>query len=327
MPTTVLSAILAALVLLGGGCAAPRIKLFPSQTDPLQEFTLEGRTEEKILVIPVRGVISNSPEEGLIRTRPSMVQEVVSHLRKAAADPQVRAVVLQINSPGGSVTGSDILYHEIMRFKEERKIPVTAAMLDVAASGGYYIALPADHIMAHPTTVTGSVGVIFIRPKVSGLMDKIGVGVEVSKSGVNKDIGSPFRPATPEEQSLMNAMTDELGKRFSDLVRLHRHAGAAALAEIATARVFLAERAVSLGLVDAIGYMPDALQEARKRAGLPDTARIVIYRRTENPNDNIYNPVTSYEGGRPGALLDLGLPRISPSHQAGFYYLWLPATE
>lgn len=327
MPTTILSLITAALILLGSGCAAPRIKLFPSQTDPLQEFTLEGRTEEKILVIPVRGVISNSPEEGLIRTRPSMVQEVVSHLRKAAADPQVRAVVLQINSPGGSVTGSDILYHEIMRFKEERNIPVTAVMLDVAASGGYYIALPADHIMAHPTTVTGSVGVIFIRPKVSGLMEKIGVGVEVSKSGANKDIGSPFRPATPEEQALMNAMTEQLGKRFNDLVLLHRKAGAAALAEIATARVFLAERAVSLGLVDGVGYMPDALQEARKRAGLPDTARVVIYRRTENPNDNIYNPLTSYEGGRPGALLDLGLPRFTPSHPAGFYYLWLPATE
>ncbi len=327
MPTTILSLILAAVILLGSGCAAPRIKLFSSQTDPLQEFTLEGRTEEKILVIPVRGVISNSPDEGLIRTKPSMVQEVVSHLRKAGEDPMVKAVVLQINSPGGSVTASDILYHEIMRFKAERKIPVVAAMLDVAASGGYYIALPADHILAHPTTVTGSVGVIFVRPKVSGLMEKIGVGVEVSKSGVNKDIGSPFRPATSEEQALMNAMTEQLGKRFNDLVLLHRKADPAALAEVATARVFLADRALSLGLVDAIGYMPDALQEARQRAGLPANARVVVYRRSENPNDNIYNPVTSYEGGRPAAWVDLGLPRLTSPHPAGFYYLWLPAAE
>lgn len=315
------------LVFLAGGCSAPQIKLFPSQADPLQESTLEGSAEQKILVIPVRGVISNNPDEGLIRTRPSVVQEVVSHLRKAAQDREIRAVVLQINSPGGSVTGSDIIYHEILRFKEERGIPVVAAMLDVAASGAYYIALPADHIVAHPTTVTGSVGVIFIRPKVTALMEKIGVGVEVSKSGVNKDIGSPFRPTTPEEEKILAAMTDQLGKRFADLVARHRKTDPAALAEVATARVFLADRALSLGLVDSIGYMPDALQEARQRAGLPEIARVVVYRRSENPNDNIYNPVTSQDGSHPTTLLDVGLLRLLPKGQAGFYYLWTTAAD
>jgi protease-4 len=315
------------LVFLAGGCTTPQIKLFPSQADPLQESTLEGRGEQKILVIPVRGVISNSPDEGLIRTRPSLVQEVVSHLRKAAQDRDIRAVVLQINSPGGSVTGSDILYHEILRFKEERKIPVVAAMLDVAASGAYYIALPADHIVAHPTTVTGSVGVIFIRPKVATLMEKIGVGVEVSKSGANKDIGSPFRPTTPEEEKMLAAMTDQLGKRFVDLVARHRKASPAALAEVSAAQVFLAAQALKLNLVDSIGYMPDALGEAKKRAGLPEDARVVVYRRADYPNDNIYNPVTSYEGSRPTALLDLGLPRLLPAAQAGFYYLWQAGAE
>lgn len=315
------------LVLLAGGCAAPQIKLFPSQADPLQESALEGRAEQKILVIPVRGVISNSPDEGLVRTRPSMVQEVVSHLRKAAQDKDIRAVVLQINSPGGSVTGSDILYHEILRFKEKRKIPVVAAMLDVAASGGYYIALAADHIVAHPTTVTGSVGVIFIRPKVTALMEKIGVGVEVSKSGANKDIGSPFRPTTPEEEKIFTAMTEQLGRRFVDLVARHRKATPAALAEVSSAQVFLAEQALRLNLVDGIGYMPDALNEAKKRAGLPEDARVVVYRRADYPNDNIYNPVTSYEGGRPAAALDLGLPRLMPAAQAGFYYLWHTAAD
>jgi protease-4 len=322
-----LSVMAAILIFLVGGCAAPQIKLFPSQADPLQESTLEGRTEQKILVIPVRGIISNSPEEGLIRTRPSMVQEVVSHLRKAAQDREIRAVVLQINSPGGSVTGSDILYHEILRFKEERKIPVVAAMLDVAASGGYYIALPADHIVAHPTTVTGSVGVIFIRPKVTSLMEKIGVAVEVSKSGGNKDIGSPFRPTTPEEEKMLTAMTDQLGKRFVDLVALHRKANPEELAVVSSARVFLADQALKLNLVDSIGYMPDALSEAKKRSGLPDDARVVVYRRLDYPNDNIYNPVTSYEGGRPTAVLDLGLPRLLPAGHAGFFYLWHTAAN
>src|SRR5512143_4226608 len=165
------------------GCTAPRIKLFPSQADPLQEFTLEGTAPEKILLLPVRGVISDNPQEGLLRTRPSTVQEVVSHLRKAEKDPMVKAVVLQLDSPGGSVTASDVLYNEIRLFKERTGRTVVAVMMDVAASGAYYIALPADFILAHPTTVTGSVGVIFVRPKVEGLMEKIGVGIEVSKSG------------------------------------------------------------------------------------------------------------------------------------------------
>jgi protease-4 len=315
------------LALLAGGCTAPQIKLFPSQADPLQESTLEGSAAQKLLVIPVRGVISNSPDEGLIRTRPSMVQEVVSHLRKAAQDKEIRAVVLQINSPGGSVTGSDIIYHEILRFKEERRIPLVAAMLDVAASGGYYIALPAAHIVAHPTTVTGSVGVIFIRPKVTALMEKIGVGVEISKSGVNKDIGSPFRPTTPEEEEMLTAMTDQLGKRFVDLVARHRKMDPGRLVEISSARVFLAEQALNLNLVDSIGYMSDALSEAKKRAGLPEDARVVVYRRLDYPNDNIYNPVTAQDGSRPTALLDLGLPRLLPAGQAGFYYLWHSAAE
>ena len=262
--------VLASVLMLTSGCIAPRIKLFPSQADPLIESTIEGKTEEKILVIPIRGIISDSPEEGFMRTKPSVVQEVVSHLRKAAQDKMIKAVVLQLDSPGGSVTGSDILYNEIVRFKEATGRPVVAAMLDVAASGAYYIALPADRIIAHPTTVTGSVGVIFIRPKVAGLMEKIGVAVEVNKSGINKDIGSPFRATTAEEEQVFQAMTDQLGKRFIELVARHRHLDPAALNEVASARVFLADQALSLKLVDSIGYMSDGLTEARRLSNLPE---------------------------------------------------------
>jgi protease-4 len=319
--------VLASVLILASGCIAPRIKLFPSQADPLIESTIEGKTEDKILMIPIRGVISDSPEEGFIRAKPSVVQEVVSHLRKAAQDKLIKAVVLQLDSPGGSVTASDILYNEIVRFKEATGRPVVATMLDVAASGAYYIALPADRIIAHPTTVTGSVGVIFIRPKVAGLMDKIGVAVEVNKSGINKDIGSPFRATTAEEEQIFQAMTDQLGKRFIELVARHRHLDPAALSEVASARVFLADQALSLKLVDSIGYMSDGLKEARTLSNLPETARVVVYRRIEYPNDNIYNPVTSYESNRPAALVDVGLSRLIPSFQSGFYYLWLPAVQ
>lgn len=309
------------------GCISPHIKLFPSQADPLQEFTLDGKTSEKILLLPIRGVISDNPEAGLLRTRPSTVQEAVSHLRKAEKDPLVKAVVLQLNSPGGSVTASDVLYNEIRRFKERTSRTVVAALMDVAASGAYYIALPADAIVAHPTTVTGSVGVIFIRPKVTGLMEKIGVGVEVSKSGQNKDIGSPFRATTPEEAVIFQAMTDQLAGRFVDLVRKHRGSDSAVLAAVSSARVYLAEEALNLKLVDRIGYMEDALAEARQRAEIPEESKVIVYRRTEYPDDNIYNPNTSYEGDRPAVILDTGLSRLIPALPSGFYYLWHPAFD
>ncbi len=315
------------LLTAAAGCASPRIKLFPSQTDPLQEFTLEGKTSEKILLLPIRGVISDNPEAGLLRTRPSTVQEAVSHLRKAEKDPLVKAVVLQLDSPGGSVTASDVLYNEIRRFKERTGRTVVAAMMDVAASGAYYIALPADVIVAHPTTITGSVGVIFIRPKVTGLMEKIGVGVEVSKSGQNKDIGSPFRATTLEEAGIFQAMTDQLAGRFVDLVRKHRGFDSAALAAVSSARVYLAEEALNLKLVDRIGYMEDALAEARQHAGLPEESKVIVYRRTEYPDDNIYNPTTSYEGGRSAVIFDTGLSRLIPALPAGFYYLWHPGSD
>lgn len=306
------------------GCAAPRVKLYPSQADPLSEFTLEGKGKEKILLVQIRGVISDNPQEGLLRTRPSVVQETVSHLRKAEKDSMVKAVVLQLDSPGGSASGSDILYNEIRLFKERTGRKVVAVMMDVAASGAYYVALPADHILAHPTTVTGSVGVLFIRPRLTGLMEKLGVGVEVNKSGVNKDIGSPFRATLPEEERIFQAMTDQLAKRFVDLVREHRNMNPAELSAVSSARVYLAEEALHLKLVDRIGYMTDALSETKRIAGLSDDAKLIVYRRVEYPDDNVYNPITTFEGNRPVALFETGLSTLVPSLSAGFYYLWHP---
>ena len=152
------------------GCEAPKIRIFPSHADPLKEYTLQGKEKVKVLVISIRGIISDAPQRQFVSTRPSMVQEIVSQLRKAEDDPEVKAVLLKIDSPGGSVIASDLIYNEIMAFKQRKKVKIVAAMMGVAASGGYYIALPADFILAHPTTVTGSVGVLFLSPNVSGLM-------------------------------------------------------------------------------------------------------------------------------------------------------------
>jgi len=307
------------------GCAGPRIKLFSDASDPLQEMTLEGTGKDKILMIPVTGVITDVSERTLMRTTPSVVQEVVSHLRLAEKDDRVKAVVFKIDSPGGNTTASDILYHEIAAFKARTGKKVVVSMMNLAASGAYYISLPADVIMAHPTTVTGSVGVILMRPEMSGLMQKIGVDVQVNKSGDNKDMGSPFRSATTEEDLMLQDLTDTLGKRFIGLVKKHRDINDTRLDAVADARIFLADDALEIGLVDRIGYLPDAVEAAKRIAELDDAARLVTYRRTRYPDDNIYNSFTSAAHVDTAPLLDMGPINELLSLEAGFYYIWPPA--
>jgi protease-4 len=306
------------------GCQGPRIRLFPSAADPLQERTLEGSAAGKVLVIHIRGTISDAPRRRIVTSRPSMLQEVVSQLRKAEKDPEIKALLLKINSPGGSTTASDILYNEIVAFKQKTQTKVVVAMMDVAASGGYYIALPADHILAHPTTITGSVGVVFLRPDVGGLMDKIGVGVEVRKTGKNKDMGSPFRQATAEEKQIIQNMIDLLGQRFLDRIAAHRRIESQDMQQISSARIYLADDALRLGMIDRVGYLKEAVSEAKRLAALPENAKVIVYRRTRFPDDNLYNPSTSQYEGQGVSMVSVDLPASLTIKQAGFYYLWQP---
>ncbi len=314
-----------AVAFLAAGCGGLKISIgTESRTEPLKEYVLEGDEGGKVLLIPIRGFLSDAPRKSLLRDRASVVEDVVSQLRMAAKDDGVKAVVLVINSPGGSVTASDILYHELLQFKEKTKAKIVASLVDVGASGGYYIALPADRIVAHPTTITGSVGVIFIVPKVSGLMEKLGVAVEVSKSGRDKDMASPFRASTPEEQGIIQELTDKLGGKFLELVLKHRKPAPEALAAISTARIYLADEALRLRLIDRIGYLDGAISDARDLAGLSREAKVVVYRRSDYPDDNIYNTSTSWRGGEGLSLVDFNLAEIFPALHPGFYYLWAP---
>jgi protease-4 len=195
------------------------------------------------------------------------------------------------------------------------------AMMNVAASGGYYISLPADWIVAHPTTFTGSIGVIFARPGVSGFMEKTGLTMEVNTSGELKDMGSPFRPPTEKEKVIFQELTDTLAQRFLDLVTQHRHLQPAQREKIASARIYLADDAMRLGLVDQIGYLNDAIDKAISLGGLGPDARVVTYRRDDSKEATIYNGSGSQQ---PGSL-DSAVPVLAPImaiSEAGFYYLW-----
>lgn len=307
------------LVLLLGGCSAPMFNILDPRPQPLREYTLEGKGADKILMIPVAGMISDAPQQTLLGSSPSIVEQVVVELQKARDDSSIKAVLFKVNSSGGTITASDLLYHEIVSYKAQTGNKIGVIMMDLAASGAYYISLPADFIMAHPTTLTGSVGVIFMRPKAHGLMEKVGLGVEVSKFGKNKDMGSPFRETSDEERILMQKTVDTYGNRFLGLVQKHRRLDEASLKEVSTARVFVADEALRLKLIDKIGYIRDAVKEIRKAAGLPDDARVVVYRRKDIPEENYYRASTPDVASL--SLIHIDLPEILKA-KAGFYYLW-----
>jgi protease-4 len=313
--------ILTSILVLIMGCVTPRVNIFNVTPDPLKEYTLEGTGADKILLIPVNGLISDSPKKGLMTTSPSLVEQVVLQINKAQKDKQIKAVLFKVNSPGGTITASDLLYHEISAYKEKTGSKIVISMMDLATSGAYYMSLPADIIMAHPTTITGSVGVISLQPKVKGLMEKIGLGVDVQKVGKYKDMASPFRATSEEERKLLQKAMNDFGERFMGLVKKHRQLTPQAITEISTARVFLADEALQMGLIDKIGYISDAVKETKKIAGISEDAKLIVYRRAEFPEDNYYNIAGATSENLNFSVINIELPEIL-SAKAGFYYLW-----
>ena len=178
---------------------------------------------QKIALIDVDGVIANVRSSSLLGSSgENPVALFAEKLEQAAQDDDVEAVVVRINSPGGAVTASDIMYTELQRFREKTGKPVVAAMLDVAASGGYYLACAADKIYAQPTTVTGSIGVIMLAPEFSGTMLKLGVQMNVIKSGDMKDMGSMFRAMNAEDRAVFQGLIDKMYARFLEVVARSR---------------------------------------------------------------------------------------------------------
>src|SRR5438093_3756125 len=194
------SLLVTALALVTAGCIS--ISLFP-QAMPLREKTVQGTAADKILMMDISGVISEKGSSNPLSESEDLVARIKEELTLAAEDSHIKAVLLRINSPGGTVTASDVIHHEITEFKAKRKIPVVSVIMDVGASGGYYIAAPSDRILAHPTSVTGSIGVIMMRVNAEGRLQKIGVDASSVKSGNQKDLGSPFRSITDHATEIL----------------------------------------------------------------------------------------------------------------------------
>jgi len=314
-----------ALVLLAlatAGCITLNIP--GGKPGDLKETVIEGERGPKIALIEIEGLLHEAGKPlplGLGREE-SPVARVRAQLDKAAKDRAVRAVVLRIHSPGGTATASEIIYGEIQRFKAKKPVPVLAHLVGIATSGAYYAAMAADSVYANPTTVTGSIGVIFVSVNVSGLMEKLGLADQTLTTGPYKDAGSPLRPMTPEDRALMQGVLNDLYRRFVQVVAAGRpQLPAARVAELADGRIYSATQAQASGLIDGIADLPGTIDEVRRRAGLEDV-RVVTYHRKREWRENLYTLPPSVETltVRPTALLDL-LP--APT----FAYLWWPGTD
>ena len=273
----------------------------------------------KVAVIDVDGVLLNASERSIMGKGEHPVSRLLEQLDMAREDHRVKAVVLRINSPGGSVTASELMHSELRRFKDSGK-PVVSIMLDVAASGAYYIACATDEIIACHSTVTGSIGVIMSMFEVTGTMQKLGVTANMITSGPQKASGSPFTPLTPEQQKIFQGIVNDFYQQFVDVVAAGRpELTREQIVHLADGRVYTADQALANGLIDRIGTMRDAIGIAKKRAGIT-SAEIVVYTRPYGYRANYYSTATIDRTNV--NLLNVEMGDVVHSLHPPFMYLW-----
>jgi len=276
----------------------------------------------KIALIDVTGTIQNGSSFQLFGQGEHPVSALLEQLDKARTDPLVKAVILRINSPGGTVVASELMHDEIVHFKKSGK-PVVAVMMDVAASGGYYVACACDEIVAQPSTITGSIGVIMLMFDVSGTMTMIGVKSDAITSGIHKDSGSPFRPIRPEERQLFENVVRDMYDRFVKVVDDGRPAlDEAKVRSLADGRIYTANQAVELGLIDRIASLRETVASTKKKIGAKNI-RLVAYQRASDYRPNYYAQAPAPPRGNINLLnVDMTSALTPPAPQ--FLYLWRP---
>jgi protease-4 len=287
-----------------------------SPADAPQEkyHSLAQFATKKIAIIDVSGTIMGGED--------SFAEKQIDRVEK---DSSVVAVVVRVDSPGGTVTGSDYIYHHLRRLAEKRKLPIVVSMGSICASGGYYIAMAVgdekDSIFAEPTTWTGSIGVIIPHFDVSGGLTKLGITEDSIASAPLKKMGSPTHAMSPEEKKILQTLVDDTFKDFKAIVASGRPKfkdNAAALDAVATGQVFTAKQALAQGLVDKIGFIDAAIARATELAGEnADSVRCVKYEK----RPTFFGSILGGESRVPArgmtdlsAVLDLATPRA--------YYLW-----
>lgn len=217
---------------------------------------------KRVGVIEIKGAISSA-------------RQIIDNINKCERRPDIGAIVVHIQSPGGMVVPCQEIYKALKAAKK----PTVASLAAYATSGGYYIACACDRIVSNPGTITGSIGVIMSFPNVVRLMEKVGVKFNVVKSKPHKDIGSPYRDLTPEEHKLLKGVVDDVYEQFVDVVVEGRGLSREAVLEIADGRLLSGRQALEVGLVDTLGTLRDAKLLAGLLAGIPGEPKVVEFRK------------------------------------------------
>ena len=328
-------ATLAACIGLAACNPTIRIDLLPGPEalEPVVVLEKEASTSHRIAMIELRGLLVDSVRPTLLGGGENPVDRFVAQLTLAEEDPRVKAVIVRISSPGGTVTSSHILYTELRAFRERSGKPVVVSIGEVAASGGYYVSLAADQIIAEPTSITGSIGVIVQTVNVSKGLSMIGITSRSVVSGQNKDMANPLEPVEERHFAVLQELVDGSYARFKDLVVERRPRLNPTNLDMATdGRIFSGEAAHKLGLIDGLGGVREAHAAAKSLAGI-EAAQLVRY---VTGGETARTPYAALPSSTPSAEREINLFQLNlaghaqlgglgnPMETSGIYYLWMP---
>lgn len=321
------------LLLLVVGCKRPLKVVTDSRvtaympnahaSGPVRPMTVAGGNpaQRKIALIDVDGLLVNQVMTGMSSDGENPIAIFREKLDHIANSNCYAAVVIRINSPGGGVTASDVMWHDLRAFKTQKQIPVVACLMDVGAGGAYYVATGADHVVAHPTAVTGGIGVILNMYNLENLMLQFNIVPLPVKAGEHIDLGTPVKEPTKEGLDILQQMANEFHERFRKVVLLSRPQLAEGPAEIFDGRVFTAYQALHLKLIDSIGYLDDAVNVAAEMGGVPG-AQLVAFHRV---HDKAYTPYdVTPNVPLQSTFLPLSVPGFERAKLPTFLYLWQP---
>jgi protease-4 len=297
----------ALLLVAAGGSSTPGGVTIPERV--WQEQVVSGSGQERVLILNVEGVIG-APDDGLLASSISH-EELLSQIDQATEDPDIAAVVVHVNSPGGGVVASQQIHDALVELRDSGK-NLVVSMDSTAASGGYYIATPAERIYANADTLTGSLGVIITLLNYQEAFNSLGLEQRVFKSGEFKDIGSPVRELSDEEEQILQSIVDQAYEGFVDVIVEGRDLPRDEVLELADGRVYTGQQALDVGLVDELGSLDEALIGAREMAGLPEDALVVRYSATPGFLDLLQASVESQQQQQadPLGLRNLTEPQV-----------------
>jgi protease-4 len=289
---------------------------------PLVEMPVEGQECHQgptVAIIDVDGLLLNDNLVGPMSAGENPVDLFKSRLDAAAADRKVCAVVVRINSPGGGVTATDIMWRELQNFRARTKLPVVACIMDLGCGGGYYLATASDLILAHPTSITGGVGVVLNLYNLQDTLNLFSIVNQSIKAGKNIDMGSVLDALPDETRIMLQKMADDFHVRFQKVVLRNRPSVELDKGNTFDGRIFTASQALKRRLIDRIGYMDDALAAARQLAGQPD-AKAVVFHRCRDEARTPYAITANFP--IQSSVLPFSIPGIDRSRLPTFLYLW-----